>query len=173
METAIVSLICIALIVFGGMTMSRGFITSVDSTAQALDKMGQRDEKILRTELSPTYADTQSLGTILNVFLTNNGQTKLADFSKWDIIVQYHDNGGVSHITWLPYTAGPLGNNQWINTGIYLNGSPEVFERNILNPGEEIRIQAQLSPAVGSQTTNLVVISTPNGVPASIAFYRN
>ncbi len=174
METAIVSLICIALIVFGGMTMSQGFITSVDSTAMALDKMGQRDEKILRTELSPTYAVTQTGGTILNVRLTDSGQTKLADFSKWDVIVQYYDDslGLVYHVTWLPYTAGALGDNQWRNFGIQLNGQPEVFEPGILNPAEDITVQIRLSPAVGHNTTNLVVISTPNGIPASIVFYR-
>ncbi len=172
METAIVSLICIALIVFGGMTMSRGFITSVDSTAMALDNMGQRNEKILRTELSPIDAHMHSSGTLLDVNLTNNGQTKLADFSKWDIIVQYHDSMGVYYIIWLPYTAGALGNNQWTITGIYLNANPEVFEPNILNPGEEIRMRAQLSPAAGNGYINLVVVSTPNGVPASITFTR-
>ncbi len=172
METAIVSLVCIALIVFGGMTMSRGFISSVDSTAMALDRMGQRDEKIMRTELTPTYESTASGRTILNVYLTNSGQTKLTDFSKWDVIIQYYDSAGIYHVTWLPYTAGVLANNQWRNNGIYWNGNPEAFEPDILNPGEEIRIRAQLSPAVGTPTTNLVVVSTPNGVPASTAFTR-
>lgn len=172
MDTAITSLICIALIVFGGMTMSRGFITSVDSTAAALDKMGQRDEKIMRTELTPTDTDLQSQGTILDVYLTNSGRTKLADFSKWDVIIQYYAQGGVYHVKWLPYTSGAPDNNQWTNNGIYLDAIAEVFEPNILNPGERIVIRAKLSPAVGTSTTNLVVISTPNGVPASIVFQR-
>jgi hypothetical protein len=53
METAIVSLICIALVVFGGMTMSQGFMTSVDASATRLEEIGQRNETIMRTELSP------------------------------------------------------------------------------------------------------------------------
>ncbi len=171
METAVVSLVCIALIVFGGMTMSRGFITSVDSTAMALDKMGQRDEKILRTELSPTNATLNS-STDLHITLRNSGQTKLADFDRWDVIVQYHDSVGVYYITWLPYTAGVPGSNQWRNYAIYQDGLPEVFEPNILNPGEDMEIEANLSPAVGRHTTNLVVVSTSNGIPASIVFYR-
>ena len=173
METAIVSLICIALIVFGGMTMSRGFITSVDSTAMALDKMGQRDEKIMRTELSAIYAASVDSETRINVYLTNTGQTKLTDFSKWDVIVQYYDDAGGYDAVWIPYTAGALGHNQWTNNGIYWSGSPEVFEPGILNPGEEIRIQIQLNPAIMKKTTNQVVMSTPNGVPASITFYVN
>lgn len=172
METAVVSLVCIALIVFGGMTMSRGFITSVDSTAMAMDQMGQRDEKIMRTELTPTYVATASGRTILNVYLTNTGQTKITDFSKWDMIIQYLSDSGY-YITWLPYTAGALGNNQWKNNGIYWNGNSEVFEPGIVNPGEEIRIQAQLSPAIARDTDNRVVVSTPNGVPATYVFHQN
>jgi hypothetical protein len=173
METAIVSIICIALIVFGGMTMSQGFLTSVDSTAQALDKMGQRNERILRTELSPTYVDTQNLGSVLNVFLSNTGQAKLADFGKWDVIIQYYDGIGVYHVVWLPYTEAPLADNQWRNNGIYWSGNAEVFERGIVNPGEEIRIQARLNPPIGPDTNNQVIVSTPNGVPALISFHQN
>ena len=38
MENAIVSLVCIALIVFGGMTMSQGFLTSVDNSSMGLEE---------------------------------------------------------------------------------------------------------------------------------------
>ena len=172
METAIVSLICIALVVFGGMTMSQGFLTSVDSTTIGLEEMGQRNEKIMRTELSPVTA-SQPVANRVNVTLENSGQTKLADFDKWDVIVQYYDDGGSYYVKWLPYTEGTLGDNEWEKVGIYLDAgdeTPEVFEPNVLNPGEEIKIRAQLNPSVGAGTTNLVVISTPNGIPASISF---
>ena len=125
----------------------------------------------MRTELSPTNAAMQSANTLL-VSLQNNGQTKLASFSKWDIIVQYYDAGGTYYVKWLPYTEGTPGDNEWTKAGIYLNGDPEAFEPNIVNPREELRIQAQLSPSVGADTTNLVVVSTPNGIPASTAFVR-
>ena len=44
METAVVSLICIALVVFGGMTMSQGFLTTADSTALGVEEISVRDE---------------------------------------------------------------------------------------------------------------------------------
>ncbi len=173
METAIVSLICIALVVFGGMTMSQGFLSSVDSTSMALQQLSERDEDILRTELYPTAASTGGSGSYLYVSANNTGQTKLANFSKWDFIVQYYAQSGNYQVAWLPYTEGDLGANQWQVTGIYLDGNPEAFEPNVLNPGEQIRLTAKLEPPVGTDTTNLVVVSTPNGIPASIVFYRN
>ncbi len=169
METAIVSLICIALIVFGGMTMSQGFMTSVDSTSAGLEEISNRGEEIMRTELTTGNATVQA-STQLQVNLENGGQTKLASFDKWDVIVQYYDETQSYQVVWLPYTEGTPGNNEWTVAGIYLNGQPEAFEPNIFNPKEELQIQANLNPPVGDNTTNLVVISTPNGVPASIPF---
>ncbi len=170
METAIVSLICIALILVGGMTMSQGFLVSVDSTSKALQDLGGRAEEMLRTELSPVTANTSVTGTMLYVTLTNNGQTKLNDFSKWDVIVQYRDGGDNCHVIWLPYTEAAVSDNEWTKTGIYLNGQPETLEVGILNPGEEMRVEAKLNPAVGDNTTNQVILATPSGITASGAF---
>ena len=172
METAIVSLICIALMVFGGMTMSRGFFTSVDSSATGLEEIGSRNEQIMRTELSPV---STSLTLVygpdpLEVTLENTGQIKLADFDKWDVIVQYYDSDGNYCTEWLPYTEGTAGTYEWEVLWIRLNGQAEVYEPDVLNPGEQMRIRTWLYPSVGDDTTNMVVISTPNGVTASAAF---
>src|SRR3990170_2454837 len=112
METAIVSVLCIALIVIGGMTMSQGFFTSVDATASGLEQIGNRDEAIMRTDIS-TLSAVQPSSMFLNLTLRNSGQTKLASFDKWDLIVQYTDIGDVYHVIWLPY-ASEVGDNQWI-----------------------------------------------------------
>ncbi|MFC1902335.1 hypothetical protein ACFLX3_05380 [Chloroflexota bacterium] len=169
METAIVSIICIALIVFGGMTMSQGFLTSVDASTSGLEAVGQRDETTMRTGLSSVSTSLPAADT-LEVILENSGQIKLADFNKWDVIVQYYDSTGGYHTRWLPYTAGTLGDNEWEVAWIQLDGAAEVFEPNVLNPEEEIKIRAQLNPSVGAGTTNMVVVATPSGVPASTYF---
>ncbi|MDP2931354.1 MAG: hypothetical protein Q8O05_02505 [Chloroflexota bacterium] len=174
METAIVSVLCIALIVIGGMTMAQGFFTSVDATAGGLEQISTRDGAIMRTDIS-TLSAIQPSSMFLNLTLRNSGQTKLASLDKWDLIVQYTDIGDVYHVIWLPYTSGALGDNQWIKEGIYLDAASrteEVFEPGILNPGEEMIIQAKLNPATKSATAHLVTVSTPNGIPASISFSR-
>lgn len=170
METAIVSLVCIALVVFGGMTMSQGFLSSVDSTTTGLGEVGQRDEEIMRTKLDTVTTSVSAGRNYVSVRLENSGQTKLADFDKWDVIVQYYDDGGSYYVKWLTYTDGALGDNEWEVQWIRLDEGPEVFEPGVLNPGEEIEIRAQLNPLVGVGTTNLVVVSTPNGIPATISF---
>jgi hypothetical protein len=169
METAIISIICIALIAFGGMTMSRGFITSVDTSTTGLDEAGQRNETIMRTELTPLSTSLPS-GNTLDIILENSGQTRLADFDKWDVIIQYYDEFGIYHVVWLPYTEDILGDNEWQVAWIHLNGADEIFEPNVLNPKEEIKIRAQLNPAPGPGTTDLAVVATPGGITASTYF---
>ena len=169
METAIVSIICIALVVFGGMTMSRGFMTSVDASTAGLQQVGQQNETILRTELAPISASLSGNNT-LEVVLENTGQTRLASFDKWDFFIQYFDGTGTYHVAWLPYTAGALGDNEWTVAWIRLGGATEVFEPNVLNPKEQIMLRAQLNPAAGAGTTNMVTVATPSGVTASTYF---
>lgn len=171
METVLVSLICVALIVFGGMTMSQGFMTSVDTTTTGLEDVRQRGETLMRTELTPVSSNLTAANT-LEVILENTGQAKLADFNKWDFIVQYYDDAGVYYSRWLPYTAGTLGDNEWEVTGITLGGETEAYEPNVLNQSEAITLVAQLDPAVGDNTTNMVVVATPDGITASTYFTR-
>jgi hypothetical protein len=171
METVIVSIICIALVVFGGMTMSQGFMTSVDASTTGLSEMGERTETIMRTELTPISTNI-TLGAgpdPLEVVLENTGQAKMADFEKWDVIVQYTDDDGDYQVAWLPYTAGG-GTNKWDVAWIKLDGQVEVFEPNVLNPGEQLMIKAWLDPSVGVNTTNMVLISTPSGITSSTFF---
>ena len=172
MDTAIVSIICIALVVFGGMTMSNGFMTTVDASTTGLEQIGQRDEKIMRTDLTPVSTNLSLIAgpDPLEIILENTGQTRTADFEKWDVIVQYYDDTGTYHVEWLPYTESGAGTYEWEVGWIRLNGQAEMFEPNVLNPGEQLMIKTWLDPSVRTGTTNMVVISTPSGVTSSTYF---
>ena len=169
METAIVSIICIALVVFGGMTMSQGLMTSVDASTSGFEDIGRVNEDIMRTEFTPVTVSLPALDT-LEITLENTGQTKITDFDKWDVIVQYYDGISNYHVEWLPYIEGTPGNNEWEVVWIRLDGEDEVFEPNVFNPGEQILLRAKVSPAIGSDTTNMVIVATPAGITASTYF---
>lgn len=172
METAFVSIICVALMVIGGMTMSQGFLSSVDSTTNNIQALSQRDEEIMRTNISILEATQNNEDTLL-VTVKNNGQTKLADFEKWDVIVQSEDADNETHVNWLPFDESAPGNNEWSVQGIYMDSggtAPEIFEPGIVNPDEGLVIICQLDPPVGEGTVNLVSVSTPNGITVSKTF---
>ncbi len=169
MATILVSIICIAMIVVGGMTLSSGILTSTDAAAISVDEISLREGEIARTDLNISRGTYLSWADLLRVTVENDGQTKLASFSKWDVITHYTD-GAAYHSEWLPYTTGELNNNEWQKARIGLNGPLEYFEPEILNPGEELVILAKLNPLPGSNTTGEITVASPNGINDSISF---
>ena len=166
METLLIVLVCIALIVFGVMTLGQGFMVSTDTAALSMDDITVTKGEILRTGISIIDGRSVGAGTV-EIILENTGQMKLASFGKWDIIVEYYDATNNFYSKWLQYTQGSPGNNEWHTAGIYLDASEnttEAFEPGILNPEEEIKIEAKLSPPPRYGTSIETVISTPNGV---------
>ncbi|MDD5191268.1 MAG: hypothetical protein PHE50_09545 [Dehalococcoidales bacterium] len=172
METIIISLICIVLIVVGGMTMSQSYFSSIDKTAISLEEVGQRDDEIQRTNIAILQV-TQAAPGSAEISISNIGQKKLSGFADWDIILQYFDAVNNYYVKWLPYNSRGLDMNEWTVKGIYMDAAtetPEVFEVGVLNPGEQIKLSIKLDPAIGAGTTNLALVSTPNGVSAQSIF---
>ena len=170
MAIAVVAIFCIAMIVVGGMTLSQGILTSVDTAAVNFEKISVLEGDITRTDVTILRAAKLSWSDYLRVTVENGGQTKLANFDKWDVIVNYKDNGGTLYTTWLPYTtAAPL-DNEWQNARIGLNGPVEFFEPGILNPLEEMAALINLDPVSGDATSGSISIAAPNGVYTSCPF---
>lgn len=166
MATIVVSIICIAMIVVGGMTLSQGILTSADTAALSFDDLSVREGEMMRTDLAGVSATLPSSDTLQAEF-DNSGQTKLAYFDKWDFIVNYYDSSDNFNSTWLPYTEESPGDNEWQITGFYLDGDPEAFEPNILNPEEELELEAILDPEAGFRAIDMTLV-TPNGIAASL-----
>ena len=168
MAAALVTIICIAMIVVGGMTLSQGILTSTDSAALSIETISVREGDITRTGIDVLRAAQLSWGDDLRVTVKNTGQTKLASYDKWDLIVTYETADGTMHSTWLPYTTSLPTNNEWTKARIGLDGPFEYFEPGILDPGEEMVIMAQLNPLPNNAATGDISITTPNGVYDSI-----
>jgi hypothetical protein len=166
MTAAVVCIICIAMIVVGCMTLSQGILTSADTAALSAQQLSIREGEMMRTRLTGVSAGLPAANS-LQAVIENSGQTRLASFDKWDFIVQYYDAADNYYVNWLPYHAGALGNNQWQETGLYFNGKAEVFEPQILNPEEQLDLEAVLNPAAGYRAINITV-STPNGIAPTL-----
>ena len=170
MAAIVVTIICIAMIVVGGMTLSQGILTSADTAAINADSISVREGEISRTGLDILRAAKLAWADYLRVTVKNSGQTKLASFDKWDIIVNYTDSVGTSYSKWLPYSASLPVDNEWQKARIGLNGPIEFFEPGILNPLEEMVALIHLDPLSGNSTSGIVSFVTPNGVYSSSSF---
>jgi hypothetical protein len=168
MDTVITAVIIVALLVLTILGLAQSSLSAQASIAQSSGAMQARAGERARTNLTALGGQTTPLGDYVQITVKNSGSTKLSSFSQWDVILQYSD-GANSQIKWYPY-----GNavNQW-NQQIYQTATPplaEVFEPGILNPGEEMIITVSVSPKVGTGTTNMAVVSTPNGITASTVY---
>lgn len=177
MESALSSLILFTVGLFAAVTLSHTYLETQDLLWTA--EQARQEERLERerTDLEIIQAETQDSGSTIAVKVRNSGQVKLADFERWDLIVQYYSkpNDRDYLMSWLPYSEGPLDNMQWTVSGIYLDANEtiqEVFEPGILNPDEEMIIQIKVLPPIPVGSTNLLTISTHNGITVSSHFTR-
>lgn len=168
METAITALIIIAVLMLSVFSLSERSLSAQATIAESSRQMQERVGERARTSLVTIGARTINSGNNVEVTLRNAGQTKLADFDRWDVLLQYTDAASGYHVDW-------YATNKWTRQ-IYLSTTPlapEVFEPDILNPGEEVVVTVNVAPAVGAGTANLATIVTSNGIRASAVFTKS
>jgi len=172
MGTALISLICISMMIIGMMTLSMSALQGAATVTDSLKAMETNDGIIRRTIIA-AVPPTQYSGGNIELMIMNEGQTNLSQFSRWDVIAQYLDDGEVKHLDYVEYTAGnPPGPNQWTVEGIYLSSDdPEVLDPNILDPWEQMKIVINLDPGIG--TYGRITVSTPNGVTSQCPVSRS
>ena len=177
MENVLIAFIIIFILVFAGLTLSEAMIASQDVLQASFQEMEARLDEQTRTNLTPVDATTFTDSTV-NVTFRNTGSTRLSDFDQWDVIVQYYDNSEPAdyHIGWLSYTSSAPFGSEWSVEGLYMNAAeetPEAFEPQILDPGEEIVLSLNVVPPVGPGQAIRAAVSLPNGVGASTDAIRN
>ena len=172
MSNAIVALVVIALMMTAALTWSQTAYTSFDSISQSLKQTTQVTQEVSRTDIKVVDAQTQ--GDSVEVSVLNSGEVHLAQFAKWDVVVQYYDASGEYHISQLSYTENSSpSEGQWTIVNIYTDeslGQREVFEPGILDPGEVMLMRLSLAPLPGAGITDFITVSSANGVTTSAQF---
>jgi len=169
MENALVTIVCIALLLVAGLAMVHSTLSSVDTVSTTLKEAELRYGEMSRTEIA--LGDTAVISpdnTLIDVTVFNQGQEPIHDFGKWDIVLEYYDAGADYYVVRATYTTTdpPDLDNHWTNQ----TPIPATFEPEVLNPGEEMMVRIKLAPALGGGTDFLVVMATPNGVATSRTF---
>ncbi len=153
-------------------------IGSADTVLVAWEVMVDRNTERQRTELMLLTADLVATSTDVDVSLRNSGQTLLRDFEHWDVTMQYYATSSNQNLEllYVPYVATSTpSSGEWTVEDIYLSvasSTPEVYDPDVLNPGEELVVRIKIDPTIPTSTDNLITISTPNGVTISAPFSR-
>ncbi len=168
MENALISLILIGLILFSVLSITQVSITSEDALLTSWREMEALSEERARTDPEWVSASTSPTGNSIDVVLHNGGATRLADFDEWDVVVQYYTTSNTYYIRYLAYTDNATpGSNEWTVSGIYSDYNsmtPEYYEPDVLNPGEDVVLKLSLSPPTDPAATKMVIIAVTNGV---------
>ena len=176
METPLAAIIVVFILLFAVLTLSTVFFNAQDvmqvNWQEMTDRLNQQGDTALSAVVTHTHAGMQ-----VETTMRNTGNMKLADFKKWDVIVQYYDDAAPSgyHVLWLPY-AETLSNNTWTVEGIYQDAEAkiaEVYDRGIFDPGEEVTLNLRLTPPIEAGSYVQLVVATDNGSSATTIFKRN
>lgn len=178
MTNAIIGALVIALILGTTLMIANVMLSSASNVTVAWDRMMDRKEGISRTELTLISIDPNASSTDIDVSIRNTGQTSLGHFDDWDLLIRYYDTAGDVglNLKWLSYvTTSTPATLEWTVEGIYSDASSligEFYEPNLLNPGEEIILRANITPAIPGGTSNSITIGASNGVSIPAPFSR-
>ncbi len=143
--------------------MTTSSFASIDTMCDSWKEQEAQMTDRTNTRITAVSSVTRDKGKQVEIVIRNDGNTSLANFDCWDVIVRYGEGG----VQWLPYSSAVPG---WTVSSFSLGEGPEVFDPNILNPGEELTARLKLSPGVSKDYTNLATVATLNGVTVSISF---
>jgi hypothetical protein len=161
METALISIVSIALVIVSTVTMTMGLFQSATGLSHSWQQMEQQAGSIRQTEISVVPPGNYRGGLVV-LRVLNTGQTNLDDFTSWDVIAQ-HEASSLSYIVYSE--SYPPAYNEWTVDGISITGNgPERFDPGILNPGEEMTLVINLWPEIDEGETARITVTTPNGV---------
>lgn len=170
MENVLTAFIIFTIFMFALMTFFQGYVSSQDLLHVSWQAMEERMGERARTDISLSAGQVQSSGTVIETMVYNQGNSTFGDFEDWDVIVQHYSASGNYMIDWLEYVEAEPAHGEWTVAGIYLDGAAsqsEVFEPGVLNSGEYLLVRAKVAPPVGPNTTNMIAVSTSNGVMAT------
>src|SRR4030042_2582404 len=154
METSIPALLVTAILMITTVLLARSGYTSLDEVGQSWQSMQERLGDQVHTQL--TVVETSIDGSKANITarIRNDGQTKMADYARMDVVVQYFSESGPRYARWVPYTSGELQSNTWTVASI----ENDAFEPDVLNPGEGLEMQVRANPRPGAGTTGWALV---------------
>ncbi len=176
MDSVLTAVVIIFIVLFAVLSLSYATFSSQEMMAVSWQAMQARQDTLSRTQLTPVSAQIVSGGTEIQWSIRNSGQTRLADFQRWDAILQYTDNGSPSshHINWLAHSTSPLSPGQWQISDIRVDAiTPETYEPGILNPGEIVTVVMPVLPPIAPGSTIQLTLATDQGVSVNAFATRN
>jgi hypothetical protein len=161
MESALVCFVSIALMIVSVVTMTMNTLQSTARLSDTWKAMQEKANSIQRTTIVSLPPENY-FGGNMELIVKNTGQMNISDFAHWDVIVEEQGAGAVYLTNSQSY---PPGNNQWAVKAIYIsNNVPEVFDPNVLNPGEQVVVGINPEAEIEEGESLKITLATSDGV---------
>jgi hypothetical protein len=115
MENFAITLVCIALLIIGAVSISMVALNSINTVADALKTEESLSRDVVNTSILCENSSTTGNGATVALYVMNEGKTALSNYAAWDVIVRLQ-NGGTS---WIPYSTATPG---WQTGGFFFPG---------------------------------------------------
>jgi len=168
-----VAVVTVAVLLAAMSGLVQSSLTPQSAVSDSLKTARERTGEAARTAMTHLDTSVNPAGSDVEVTIENDGETALRGYSMWDLLLAYQ--GATGHqIQRLTYTtsASPAAG-EWTVEGIYKDAgtsTAEVYQPDIVDPGEEFVIKAVLSPVVSSPSDNSLVLAVDNGVALTVTF---
>lgn len=142
---------------FGGLT------DKAASFSDASSETSNWESKLVKTSIDVSIPNDPGTDSTFSFDITNTNLEKLWEFDKFDIIITY-DSAGITQTETLTYDsacAPAIGEwciSTWTN---------DIIDPKILNNGESITVDVEVSNNIQSGSNLIVIVATQNGVVAT------
>lgn len=166
MESILPALFAVTIMLLASVTIGRSSLTSFEVLGDAWQDAEERSVELVRSDITITAIAVS--GSNVDVTVRNDGATRVVDFSRMDVVVQY-TGGGTPFIKYLPFTTQttPQPQDTWRVTSI----TNDVIDPNVVNSGESLNIRMKLNPAPDNGS-HWVQVTTELGISASLFFTK-
>lgn len=171
MHVAIIFLFTSSLIIAVVMAFGEDMIDTYSTLTNRWDTLNGEWEERSNTQINAESGGTVTEGLSISMIVRNTGRVALEKFGDWDVILEV-PRDPEQGIYYLSYTTDDhLCPNEWFVKGTYRDASsstPETVGPGMLDPGEEMVIQALPRIQVEAGTYVRATVMTPNGIGAQL-----
>jgi archaellum component FlaG (FlaF/FlaG flagellin family) len=128
MENFAITLVCIALLIASAVSMSMTALNAVNTMSDALRQEEALSRDMLNTSIACENATTAPGGNSVTLYIANTGNTSLANYAAWDVIVRYQDE----NTYWIPYSVATPG---WTSGAFFFPGQAGNIPAQYFEPG--------------------------------------